>query len=61
MNSPRKTGAGLTPAQREAETAFKPATAPLTDDQQSKKEFEDNRERLKALRLKRDAGIKNMK
>ena len=61
MNSPRKTGVGLTPAQREAEAAFKPATALLTADQQSKKEFEDDRERLKALRLKRDADIKNLK
>jgi hypothetical protein len=55
LNAPKKTGAGLTPAQREAETAFKPPAAALTDNQQLKKDIDDNLERLKALRLKRDA------
>ena len=55
MKSPKKTGPGRTPAQRNAEAAFKPASQPLTDDQQSKKDFDNNRERLKALRLARDA------
>lgn len=56
MKPPKRAAPSLTPAQRNAEAAFKPAPPALTDDQQSKKDFDQNRERLKALRLARDAG-----
>jgi hypothetical protein len=57
VKPPKKTGPGLTPAQRAAEAAFTSATPPLTADQQLKKDFEENRERLKALRLARDTEL----
>jgi hypothetical protein len=47
----------LAAAKREAESAFKPSSVPLTHTEQSKKDFDENRERLKALRLTRDTEL----
>jgi hypothetical protein len=55
VKPPKKAGPGFTPAQRAAAAAFKPAAAPLTGDQQSRNDFDENRARLKALRLAREA------
>lgn len=57
MMPPKKAGPGLTPAQRDAEAAFKPAAPQLTEDQQAKLDVDQNRERLKALRPARDADL----
>ena len=50
----------MTAAQREAEAAFKMTLADKqpSDDHITKKAFDENRERLKALRLARDASNK---
>jgi hypothetical protein len=57
MMPPKKAGPALTPAQRDAEAAFRPAQPELTSDQQTKLDVDQNRERLKALRLARDADL----
>jgi hypothetical protein len=50
----------LTPAEREARKAFKQAEAEkaMTDHEKAQKAFHENRERLKALRLAREAELK---
>ena len=45
----------ITPAEREARKAFKEAKA-MTEHELEQKAFQENRERLKALRLAREAG-----
>jgi hypothetical protein len=47
----------MTPAQREARKAFKEADAvkAMTEHERAQKAFQANRERLKALRLAREA------
>ena len=47
----------MTPAQREARNLFRAANAAvaMTEHQQAQKAFHENRERLKALRLAREA------
>ena len=46
-----------TSAQRAADATFKIALAPLTGDEQAKKDLDENRARLKALRLARDSEL----
>jgi hypothetical protein len=50
----------LTPAERQARKAFKQAEAEkaMTDPEKAQKAFHENRDRLKALRLAREAGLK---
>jgi hypothetical protein len=47
----------ITPAQREARKAFKEADAAkaMTEHERAQKAFQENRERLRALRLAREA------
>jgi hypothetical protein len=47
-----------TPAEREARKFFRDADAAtaITEQERAQKAFQENRERLKALRLARDAG-----
>ena len=53
-------GPNMTASQREAEAAFKMTLAdkPPSNDHIAKKAFDENRERLKTLRLARDASNK---
>lgn len=55
-------GFEVTPAQKLAHEAFKDAVAvkPLSEAAIAKKAFDENRERLKALRLARDAAEKKL-
>lgn len=53
----KRPGINLTSAQARARKIFKPANLVLTGDQQAKKDLDENRERLKALRLARDAEL----
>jgi hypothetical protein len=48
----------ITPAEREARKVFKEADAAkaMTEHERAQKAFQENRERLKALRLAREAG-----
>jgi hypothetical protein len=48
----------ITPAEREARKVFKEADAAkaMTEHERTQKAFHENRERLKALRLAREAG-----
>jgi hypothetical protein len=48
----------ITPAEREARKVFKEAdaTKAMTEHERAQKAFQENRERLKALRLAREAG-----
>jgi hypothetical protein len=48
----------ITPAEREARKAFKEVDAAkaMTEHERAQKAFQENRERLKALRLAREAG-----
>ena len=55
MKKPKDAGSDLTPAQREAAAAFKQALPALTGEQQAKRDLDENRERLKALRLAHEA------
>lgn len=55
MRPPKTAGHGLTPVQREAQEFFKRSPSRLTDEQQTRKDFDDNRERLKAERLAHEA------
>jgi hypothetical protein len=50
----------LTPAERQARKAFKQAEAEkaMTDPEKAQKACHENRDRLKALRLAREAGLK---
>ncbi len=50
----------ITPAEREARKAFREAEASkaMTDHERAQKAFQENRERLKALRLAREAAAK---
>jgi hypothetical protein len=50
----------ITPAEREARKFFKEAdaTKAMTEHEQAQKAFKENRERLKALRLAREADAK---
>jgi hypothetical protein len=50
----KKSTADLSNAKR-AEAVFKPPVKPLTGDELERQAFDDNRQRLKALRLARDA------
>jgi hypothetical protein len=49
-----------TPAEREARKAFREVEteAAMTDHEKAQKAFHENRERLKAERLAREAGLK---
>lgn len=51
-------GSNLTPAQQRARDAFRPPVPPRSAADIEKQAFEENRERLKALRLARDAETK---
>ena len=49
----------ITPAEQEARKAFKQAETEITDHEKAQKAFHENRERLKAERLAREAaGLK---
>ena len=51
----------ITPAEREARKAFREAeaTKAMTDHDRAQKAFQENRERLKGLRLAREAAAKD--
>ena len=53
----------MTPAEREARKVFKEADAAkaMTEHERTQKAFHENRERLKALRLAREAGVPKAK
>lgn len=57
MKSERNQTFKLSKTQIDAQKAFKIATKTLTDDQMEAQVVQNNRLRLKALRLYRDAGI----
>jgi hypothetical protein len=54
-------GSEATAAQRTAEAAFKQSMSikPPSDQETEKKAFDDNRERLRAARLAREAALKS--
>ena len=53
----------ITPAEREARKVFKEADAAkaMTEHERTQKAFHENRERLKALRLAREANVPKAK
>ena len=53
----------ITPAEREARKVFKEADAAkaMTEHERAQKAFQENRERLKALRLAREASVPKAK
>jgi hypothetical protein len=53
----------ITPAEREARKVFKEADAAkaMTEHERTQKAFHENRERLKALRLAREASVPKAK
>jgi hypothetical protein len=53
----------ITPAEREARKVFKEADAAkaMTEHERAQKAFQENRERLKALRLAREASVAKAK
>jgi hypothetical protein len=57
MKTARTSTEKLSPAQLAAQKAFKPPAIPPTGKQMEAQAVEENRQRLKALRLARDAAI----
>jgi hypothetical protein len=47
-----------TAAEREAEKVFKKIDTAMSDHEKAEKSFDENRQRLKAERLAREAGLK---
>ena len=60
MNDPRQKRRVITSAEREALKVFKPVVTEktVTEHEKAQKTFHENRERLKALRLAREAAEK---
>jgi hypothetical protein len=57
MKTVRRPTVNLSPAHLAAQNAFKTGAMPLTSEQMEAQAVEANRQRLKALRLARDAAI----